>query len=94
MIRSSDIQNTLAKQQSLKSRRVGEILSEQNKISTNNVEAVLQRSYKNGTIPPNTRVGDILIAAGLVTRQQVDEALASQQSGRKKKIGQLLVESD
>ena len=92
LIRSSDIQNTLEKQQSLKSRRVGEIISEQGKISANDVEAVLQRSYKNGTIPPNTRVGDILIAAGLVTRQQVDEALASQQSGRKKKIGQLLVE--
>ena len=92
LIRSSDIQKTLAKQQSLKSRRVGEILSEQNKISINNVEAALQRSRKSDTIPPNTRVGDILIAAGLVTRQQVDEALASQQSGRKKKIGQLLVE--
>jgi type II secretory ATPase GspE/PulE/Tfp pilus assembly ATPase PilB-like protein len=92
LIRSSDIQKTLAKQQSLKSRRVGEIISEQNKISINNVEAALQRSRKNDTIPPNTRVGDILIAAGLVTRQQVDEALASQQSGRKKKIGQLLIE--
>ena len=92
LIRSSDIQKTLAKQQSLKSRRVGEIISEQNKISINNVEAALQRSRKSDTIPPNTRVGDILIAAGLVTRQQVDKALASQQSGRKKKIGQLLVE--
>jgi type II secretory ATPase GspE/PulE/Tfp pilus assembly ATPase PilB-like protein len=92
LIRSSDIQNTLAKQQLLKSRRVGEIISEQNKISTNDVEAVLQRSYKSDTIRPNTRVGDILVAEGLVTRQQVDEALASQQSGRKKKIGQLLVE--
>jgi hypothetical protein len=92
LIRSSDIQNTLAKQQSLKSRRVGEIISEQGKISANDVEAVLQRSYKSDAIPPNTRVGDILVAAGLVTRQQVDEALASQQSGRKKKIGQLLVE--
>jgi hypothetical protein len=92
LIRISDIQNTLEKQQSLKSRRVGEIISEQNKISIKNVEAVLQRSSKNATIPPNTRVGDILIAAGLVTRQQVDGALVSQQSGRKKKIGQLLVE--
>jgi type II secretory ATPase GspE/PulE/Tfp pilus assembly ATPase PilB-like protein len=92
LVRSSDIQNTLAKQESLKSRRVGEIISEQSKISVNDVEAVLQRSYKSDTIPPNTRVGDILVAEGLVTRQQVDEALADQQSGRKKKIGQLLVE--
>ena len=53
---------------------------------------MLQKSCKSGVIPPNTRVGDILIGEGLVTRQQVDEALASQQSGKKKKIGQLLVE--
>ena len=92
LIRSYDIQNTLAKQQSLKSRRVGEIISEQGKISANDVEAALQRSYKSNTIPANTRVGDILVTEGLVTRQQVDEALANQQSGRKKKIGQLLVE--
>ncbi len=92
VIRSSDIQRTLEKQQLLKSRRVGEIISEQNKISTADVEAVLQRSYKGDTIQPNTRVGDILVAEGLITKPQVDEALASQQSGRKKKIGQLLVE--
>ncbi len=70
LIRSSDIQKTLEKQQSLKSRRVGEILSEQNKISINDLEAVLQRSKKSDTIPSNTRVGDILVADGLVTRQQ------------------------
>jgi hypothetical protein len=69
LIRSSDIQNTLEKQQSLKSRRVGEIISEQGKISINDVDAVLQKSYKSATIPPNARVGDILIAEGLVTRQ-------------------------
>jgi len=93
LIRSSDIEKTLEKQQSLKSRRVGEIISEQNKISINDVDAIVQRSYKSDAIPPNTRVGDILIAEGLVTRQQIDEALASQHSGRKNKIGQLLVES-
>lgn len=93
LIRSADIQKILEKQQSLQSRRVGEIISEQNKISITDVEAVLQNSCKSSNIPPNTRVGDILIAEGLVTRQQVDEALASQQSGKRKKIGQLLVES-
>ncbi len=93
LLHRSDIQKILKKQQSLKSRRVGEIISEQNKISINDVEAVLQKSSKSGTIPPNTRVGDILIGEGLVTRQQVDEALASQQSGKKRKIGQLLVET-
>ena len=93
LIRSPDIQKILKKQQMLKSRRVGEIISEQHKIPINDVEAVLQRSYNSDTVPPSTKVGDILISEGLVTRKQVDEALASQQSGKRRKIGQLLVES-
>jgi len=88
----SDIEAALEKQHSLKSRRVGEILSEQNQIEMDDVEKVLRESYQSGKIPPTTRVGDILIAEGLVTRQQVDEALASQKTGKRKKIGELLVE--
>lgn len=88
----SDIEIALEKQLSLKSRRVGEIISEQNQITMDDVENILQKSYQNGKIPPNARVGDILIAEGLVTRQQVDEALACQKTGKRKKIGELLVE--
>ncbi len=88
----SDITTALERQLSLKSRRVGEIISEQNQIRMGDVENVLQKSYRSGTIPPNKRVGDILIAAGLVTRQQVDAALANQKTGQRKKIGELLVE--
>ena len=68
------------------------MISKQNKISVNDAEAVFQRSHKSNTIPTNVRVGDILVSEGLVTRQQIDEALASQNSVRKKKIGDLLVE--
>lgn len=38
------------------------------------------------------RVGDILIAAGLVTRQQIETALDGQRGGRHKRIGELLIE--
>ena len=47
---------------------VDETISEQNKVPTNKIDAMLQRSYKSDTIPPNTRVGDILVEEGLVTR--------------------------
>ncbi len=89
---SAEIEKTLEKQRALQSRRVGEIISEQTKISINDVEEVLLKSHKGSTIPPNTRVGDILVSEGLVTRKQVDMALASQKAGKKKKIGKLLVE--
>jgi type II secretory ATPase GspE/PulE/Tfp pilus assembly ATPase PilB-like protein len=81
-------------------KRVGDItpefdvkISEQNKIPIQKIDAMHQRSDQSDTIPPNTRVGDILIEEGLVTKQQIDEVLASRHSGRKKRIGQLLVES-
>lgn len=43
-------------------------------------------------IPKNIRVGDILVAADLVTREQVEEALSSQGNGKKQRIGSLLIE--
>jgi len=71
---------------------VDEIISEQNKVPINKIDVMLQRSYKSDTIPPNTRVGDILVEEGLVTKQQINETLAGRHLGRKKRIGQLLVE--
>jgi len=88
----SNIEEALEKQRSLKSKRVGEILSEQNQIKIDDVENVIRKSCLEGKIPPNTRVGDILISEGLITRQQVDKALASQKTGKRKKIGELLME--
>ena len=75
-----------------KTPEVDQIISEQNKVSINKIDAMLQRSHKSNTIPTNVRVGDILVSEGLVTRQQIDEALASQKSVRKNKIGDLLIE--
>ena len=71
---------------------VDEIISEQNKVPINKIDTMLQRSYKSDTIPPNTRVGDILVEQGLVTKQQINEILDGRHLGRKKRIGQLLVE--
>ena len=48
-----------------------------------------QREPLNRLPYQNTRVGDILINDGLVTREQVENALAT---GEKKKIGALLIE--
>ena len=89
----SEIQKNAAKPQTSPSSPACEIISKQNNISASDVEPVLETPYKSDAIPPNTRVGDILIAEGLVTRQQVDQVLANQNSGCKKKIGQMLVDS-
>ena len=85
---------TLHKPPSIEDKTLGvdKIISEQNKVPINNIDAMLQRSYKSDTIPPNTRVGDILVEEGLVTNQQINEILVDRHLGRKKRIGQLLVE--
>jgi type II secretory ATPase GspE/PulE/Tfp pilus assembly ATPase PilB-like protein len=43
-------------------------------------------------IPISSRVGDILITAGLTTRQQIEDALASQAPDKPTRIGELLIE--
>jgi len=40
----------------------------------------------------NQRIGDILIEQGLITPQQLEEALEMQGAGNKKRIGEILVE--
>lgn len=42
---------------------------------------------------PNKRIGDILIEQGLITSQQLKEALELQKKGNKKRLGEIFVES-
>ena len=56
------------------------------------IENILADAKRSGKVPPRVRVGEILIAAGLVTQEQVNTALQDQDENKKKKIGQLLVE--
>jgi type II secretory ATPase GspE/PulE/Tfp pilus assembly ATPase PilB-like protein len=79
-------------QQKLRSRKVGEIIAETANLKQENIENTLQDSITKGNIPPNARIGDILVSAGLVTREQVNLALATQKEGKGKKIGILLIE--
>jgi type II secretory ATPase GspE/PulE/Tfp pilus assembly ATPase PilB-like protein len=79
-------------QQKLRSRRVGEIIAETANLNQETIENTLQESINKIDIPRNARVGEILVAAGLVTREQVEFALATQTEGKGKKIGTLLIE--
>lgn len=93
LVDDQSMDQVLREQQRLRTRRVGEIISEQNDIP----QAAIDQEVENvrsgmGVIPKNVRVGDILVAAGLVTREQVEEALATQEKGKKKRIGTLLIE--
>lgn len=91
-IDEADVAAALAEQKKLRERRVGEILVEQNQLPEIVVEQAIGNVQKNPQRRGRVRVGEILIEAGLVTREQVDEALATQSVGKRKRIGTLLVE--
>jgi type II secretory ATPase GspE/PulE/Tfp pilus assembly ATPase PilB-like protein len=92
MVSNEDIGEALDIQQKLRSRRVGEILAETANVKQEHIEETLQDIITKGKISPNARIGEILIAAGLVTREQVDIALAIQKKDKGKKIGEILIE--
>lgn len=92
LIAPGELDDALAEQQRLRTRRIGEIIAEQNSIPQQQVEETVAAAAGRGETPARVRIGDILVSSGLVTRQQVEEALASQKEGKKKKIGELLIE--
>ncbi|MBI5484954.1 MAG: Flp pilus assembly complex ATPase component TadA [Deltaproteobacteria bacterium] len=83
------ISEVLKVQEELRNRRVGELLSESANVPQEIIEKTLQKAQTDSR--SKARVGDILIEAGLVTKDQVEKALASQISGRKVRIGELLI---
>jgi len=85
------IDEVLKEQGELRSRRIGEIIALYNDLSQESIEESIREAERTQKLPANARVGDILIAAGLVTREQVEQALANQEEGRKMKVGELLV---
>ena len=85
------IGDALRTQEELRSRRMGEVISETAALPREEIEQSLQEAAQKPQIPQDVRVGDILVEAGLVTREQVEEAFRNQQAGRKLKVGELLI---
>jgi type II secretory ATPase GspE/PulE/Tfp pilus assembly ATPase PilB-like protein len=92
LVEKEEIDRALAEQQRLRRLRVGEIIAERHRIPQEQLDRTLAEAREKRLIPPRMRIGDILVATGLVTRQQVEEALASQEAGKKKRVGELLIE--
>jgi type II secretory ATPase GspE/PulE/Tfp pilus assembly ATPase PilB-like protein len=92
LLEKSALDEALAEQQKLRSRRVGEILAEQAEVPQIVVEQAINNATGYGSKRIHGRVGDILIEAGLVTTQQVDKALQDQASGKRKRIGLILID--
>jgi type II secretory ATPase GspE/PulE/Tfp pilus assembly ATPase PilB-like protein len=91
-VSDKNIELVLEEQDSLRKKRVGDIIAEKSDLSHDMIDSAIRSVIGASDRRKSVRVGDLLVSAGLVTGDQVQEALVSQENGRKKKIGSLLVE--
>ncbi|MCL7486955.1 MAG: hypothetical protein M8357_02125 [Desulfobulbaceae bacterium] len=84
------LQHALDEHNELKKIKFGRIIAERAKILYSAVESEIQRAYENPL--QKLKVGEILLKAGLVSEEQVLEALAYQKKLHNKKLGNFLIE--
>jgi type II secretory ATPase GspE/PulE/Tfp pilus assembly ATPase PilB-like protein len=92
VVSKEDVGEALNIQEKLRNRKVGEILVETANVKQESIEKTMLDKVSEGKIPPHVHIGDILVSAGLVTREQVNHALEIQKNSKGKKIGDILIE--
>ena len=86
------LQNVLYQQNQLRALRLGEIIAKKADLLPHNVETTLQQAWQEESVDSKPLSGDILIEAGLVSSQVVEQSLAIQKKLRRMKVGNLLIE--
>ncbi len=87
MITQQELVNGLEKQKELKNRPLGEFFVEQGLLDRPELRKALDRQQKK-----SDKIGDILLAAGAITNNQLEEALEIQKKDRQKRLGQILID--
>jgi len=90
-VSEENLRDALHEQELQQRRRVGEIIADQQKIPQKTIDDVMKAKSKRQA-EKSVLIGDILLAANLVTREQVDEALEEQHRGGRKHLGEILIE--
>jgi type II secretory ATPase GspE/PulE/Tfp pilus assembly ATPase PilB-like protein len=91
LVTHESVDKALKQQKLLRDKRLGDIISRRHDLPRQVIENAIENAQKDGKVSPR-KVGDILIEAGLVTREQVDAALSNQDVDKRKKIGRLLID--
>jgi len=91
LVDDESVHEVLKKQEALRQRLIGDAIAETANLSQDAIESTIQDATEKSGTPRDARVGDILVDAGLVTREQVEKAFESQEKGKKIKVGELLV---
>ncbi|MFC1523671.1 hypothetical protein ACFL6N_02655 [Thermodesulfobacteriota bacterium] len=90
MISKEELGSALEHLQKLKNAKIGQIIAQKAQIQPRLVEEQIKKASQanSGTI----RVGEILVAAGLVDEELVNQALAIQRKLKEQKIGEFLIQ--
>ena len=94
MVSRETLQEVIQDYNNIKKKRIGETIAQRHNVDQGKIETIIRKMQKAGKIPSTARVGDILIASKLVTREQLDDAVAQQVKEKNKKIGALLIEQN
>jgi type II secretory ATPase GspE/PulE/Tfp pilus assembly ATPase PilB-like protein len=79
--------HAIVTQQQTRARPIGEILVEQRKLSTADVERALAIQERR-----KLRLGEVLVEAGLAKREDIEAALSEQKNRKGKRLGEVLVD--
>ncbi len=90
MVSETHVREALNEQQRLKHRKLGEVVSERHGLPREKIEDEIFASKK--AKKTDIRVGNLLVAAELITQSQLQEALDDQRASCKKPLGKILVE--
>jgi hypothetical protein len=91
LVTDDSVHEVLKTQDALRKRLIGDAIAETANLSHDTIESTIQGASDKPETPRDARVGDILVEAGLVTREQVEKAFEFQEKGKKIKVGELLM---
>lgn len=84
------LEKMLKEQEDLRTQRVGDILSKQHGVPQQDINR-LERERRTSASDSMQPIGEILISANLITREQLNAALAEQRKTHNQPLGDLLV---
>ena len=84
------LKRAIEEHQMLRDMQLGKILARQVNILSSTIEAAIQKARDDGK--KGLKTGEILLDAGLVSEEQVLEALEFQEKMKSKKLGEFLIE--
>jgi type II secretory ATPase GspE/PulE/Tfp pilus assembly ATPase PilB-like protein len=91
VLTEEELADSLREQAATRSRRIGDFLVQKRHANREAIESTLNKGARGLRSYETTRVGELLVAAGLLTREKLLESLAVLDREKKERLGALLI---